>query len=115
MNEEGIKADSMKLRTMLSTCDHLRIPTLCLVNGGCIGGGVGLCSTAKTVVALPNTWFLFSEVRLGIIPAIVSPFVCNRIGKAQCKWDWWDDVMQTLHDDSRAHRCGGCAANWTGG
>ena len=87
MNEEGIKADSMKLRTMLSMFDHLRIPTLCLVNGGCIGGGVGVCSTAKTVVALPNAWFLFSEVRLGIIPAIVSPFVCNRIGKAQCKWN----------------------------
>ena len=52
-----------------------------------VGGGVGVCSTAKTVVALPNAWFLFSEVRLGIIPAIVSPFVCNRIGKAQCKWN----------------------------
>ena len=76
----------MKLRTMLQTCDQLRIPTLCFVKGGCIGGGVGLCSTAKTVVALPDSWFLFSEVRLGLIPAVVSPFVLNRIGMAQCKY-----------------------------
>lgn len=85
MNEAEIKADSMKLRTMLLHCDHLRIPTLCFVKGGCIGGGVGLCSTSKNVVALPNTWFLFSEVRLGIIPAVVSPFVLKRIGQTQCK------------------------------
>lgn len=85
MNHDEIKADSMKLRTMLSRCDKLRIPTVAFVKGGCIGGGVGLSSTVKNVVALPSTWFLFSEVRLGIIPAVVSPFVLKRIGSAQCK------------------------------
>ncbi|KAK8817061.1 hypothetical protein WA556_002959 [Blastocystis sp. ATCC 50177/Nand II] len=85
MNHNEIKTDSMKLRTMLSRCDKLRIPTVAFVKGGCIGGGVGLSSTVKNVVALPSTWFLFSEVRLGIIPAVVSPFVLKRIGSAQCK------------------------------
>lgn len=85
MNKEAIRADSMKLRTMLSNCDRLRIPVLALVKGACIGGGVGLCATAKTIVSLPSTWFLFSEVRLGIIPAVVSPFVLKRIGSANCK------------------------------
>lgn len=79
MNEQEIKADSMKLRTMFQACEQLRIPTLCLVKGGCIGGGIGLCSAAKTVVALSDSWFLFSEVRLGIIPAVVSPFVLNEL------------------------------------
>lgn len=85
MSKEEIVADSMKLRTMLLKCDRLRIPTLCFVKGGCIGGGVGLCSTSKNVVATPSSWFLFSETRLGIIPAVVSPFVLNRIGAVQCK------------------------------
>ena len=85
MSKEEIAADTMKLRTMLLRCDQLRIPTLCFVKGGCIGGGVGLCSTAKNVVATPDSWFLFSETRLGIIPAVVSPFVLNRIGAVQCK------------------------------
>ena len=80
MNHDEIKTDSMKLRTMLSRCDKLRIPTVAFVKGGCIGGGVGLSSTVKNVVALPS-----SEVRLGIIPAVVSPFVLKRIGSAQCK------------------------------
>lgn len=92
MNHNQIKADSMKLRTMLLRCDKLRIPTLAFVKGGCIGGGVGVSSTVKNVVALPDTWFLFSEVRLGIIPAVVSPFVLKRIGKVQCKWDEVDSV-----------------------
>ena len=85
MSKEEIVADSMKLRTMLLKCDRLRIPTLCFVKGGCIGGGVGLCSTSKNVVATPSSWFLFSETRLGIIPAVVSPFVLDRIGAVQCK------------------------------
>lgn len=85
MDKEAIFQDSMKLRTMLQNCDKLRIPVLALVKGACIGGGVGLCATAKTVVTLPSTWFLFSEVRLGIIPAVVSPFVLKRIGNTNCK------------------------------
>lgn len=86
MNKEAIQADSMKLRSMLQNCNKLRIPVLALVKGACIGGGVGLCATAKTVVTLPTSWFLFSEVRLGIIPAVVSPFVLKRIGSANCKY-----------------------------
>ena len=85
MNRQEIAIDTLHLRTMLQSCEQLRIPTLCLVKGGCIGGGVGLSSTAKTVVATSDSWFMFSEVRLGLIPAVVSPFVLNRIGKAQCK------------------------------
>ena len=86
MDKEGLAADSMKLRTMLQNCNKLRIPVLALVKGACIGGGVGLCAAAKTIISLPSTWFLFSEVRLGIIPAVVSPFVLNRIGNANCKY-----------------------------
>ena len=85
MNKEEIYADSMKLRRMIQYCDSLHIPVLALVNGACIGGGVGLCAAAKTVVSLPSTWFLFSETRLGIIPAAVSPFVLKRIGNVNCK------------------------------
>ena len=50
------------------------------VNGAAIGGGVGLVSCCDIVVAVERAKFSFSEVRLGILPAVISPFVIAKIG-----------------------------------
>lgn len=55
-------------------------PVICRVNGAAIGGGVGLVSSCDIVVAVERAKFGFSETRLGIVPAVISPFVLGKIG-----------------------------------
>jgi methylglutaconyl-CoA hydratase len=60
--------------------DSCPIPVIARVNGSAIGGGMGLVSCADIVVAVDRASFGFSEVRLGLIPAVISPFVLTKIG-----------------------------------
>jgi methylglutaconyl-CoA hydratase len=55
------------------------------VHGAAIGGGLGLVAAADIVVAAEGTKFGLSEVRLGILPAVISPFVMRRLGPAACR------------------------------
>lgn len=58
-------------------------PVVARVQGATMGGGVGLASACDIVVASPNAWFALSEVRLGLVPAVISPFVVRRVGPAK--------------------------------
>jgi methylglutaconyl-CoA hydratase len=60
--------------------DRCRKPVIGRVNGAAIGGGVGLVSCCDIVVAVERAEFGFSETRLGIVPAVISPFVIAKIG-----------------------------------
>ena len=74
--------DAMRLYRMLERIDSCPAPVVCRVHGFALGGGSGLAACADVAVAAPDTVFGFSEVRLGIIPAVVSPFVLARLGSA---------------------------------
>merc|ERR1719379_1486220 len=56
-----------------------------MVQGHAMGGGVGLASICDVVIAIKNAQFVLSEVRLGVIPATISPYVVSRIGVANAK------------------------------
>jgi methylglutaconyl-CoA hydratase len=79
--EENVE-DAMRLYRMLETIDSCPAPVVCLVHGYALGGGSGLVACADIVVADPGAIFGFTEVRLGIIPAVISPFVLAKIGSA---------------------------------
>jgi methylglutaconyl-CoA hydratase len=74
--------DAMRLYRMLESIDSCPAPVVCCVHGYALGGGSGLVACADIAVAWPDAVFGFSEVRLGIIPAVISPFVLPRIGAA---------------------------------
>ena len=74
--------DAMRLFTMLEAVDSCPAPVVCCVHGFALGGGSGLIACADVAVAWPDAVFGFTEVRLGIIPAVISPFVVARIGSA---------------------------------
>src|SRR5438093_7382318 len=72
--------DALRLNRMCETIDHCPAPVVARVQGYALGGGSGLVACADVVVAAPDATFGFTEVRLGIIPAVISPFVLARIG-----------------------------------
>jgi methylglutaconyl-CoA hydratase len=74
--------DAMRLYRMLETIDDCPAPVVCCVHGYALGGGSGLVACADIAVAWPDAVFGFTEVRLGIIPAVISPFVLAKIGSA---------------------------------
>ena len=73
-------ADAMRLYRMLETIDACPAPVVARVQGFALGGGSGVVACADVAVAGVDAVFGFTEVRLGIIPAVISPFVLDRIG-----------------------------------
>lgn len=76
-------ADSAALAQAYAALDALPMPLLVRVQGAAIGGGAGLVAVADVAVASTEATFGFTEVRLGIVPAVVSPYVVRRIGPGQ--------------------------------
>ena len=72
--------DALRLYRMLEALDACPAPVVARVQGFALGGGSGLTACADVAVAAPDATFGFTEVRLGIIPAVISPFVLARIG-----------------------------------
>lgn len=79
-SDEENYQDAMRLADMLRTLNDLPKPTLALVHGATFGGGVGLVACCDIVLATPAASFSLSEVKLGIIPAVISPYVISAIG-----------------------------------
>jgi methylglutaconyl-CoA hydratase len=78
-------ADARRLRKMLETIDACPAPVIARVQGHALGGGCGLVACSDIAVAAPDTQFAFSEVRLGIIPAVISPFAIAKIGPSAAR------------------------------
>jgi methylglutaconyl-CoA hydratase len=72
--------DAMRLYRMCETIDHCPAPVVARVQGYALGGGSGLVACADIAIAGRDAIFGFSEVKLGIIPAVISPFVLPKIG-----------------------------------
>ncbi len=82
--EENI-ADSKKLAGLFHAINDCSVPVIGKVHGAALGGGVGIVAACDYVIASNNALFGFSEVRLGIIPAVISPFVMEKIGVSQAR------------------------------
>ena len=77
--------DAERLALMLAAISQCDKPVVCCVQGLAIGGALGLISAADYVVAADDTIFAFSEVKLGLVPAVISPFAIKRIGPGQAR------------------------------
>jgi methylglutaconyl-CoA hydratase len=80
LDYEANLADATALRRVLEAIDSCPSPVIALVQGHALGGGAGLVACADIAIAHDDAVFAFSEVKLGIIPAVVSPFVLAKIG-----------------------------------
>jgi methylglutaconyl-CoA hydratase len=79
------EADAARLAEMLEAIDSCPVPVIARVQGAALGGGMGLCAVADVVVATADTIFGFTETRLGILPAVISPFVLRRTGEGPAR------------------------------
>ena len=77
--------DAMQLGILLKTINMLPKPTIALVQGNAFGGGVGLTACCDIAIAEEGTQFCLSEVRIGLIPSIIAPYVMAAIGQRQAR------------------------------
>ena len=84
-NEEQNLDDALRLADLLHMINTFPCPVLARVNGTAMGGGVGLISACDIVIAAESARFAFSEVKLGIAPAVISPYVIRKIGETHAR------------------------------
>jgi methylglutaconyl-CoA hydratase len=96
-------ADSTALAKMFRALYDLEMPLVARVQGAAIGGGAGLVAVADIAVASTEASFAFTETRLGILPAVVSPYVVRKIGPARATALF---VTGSRIDAKRAHEIG---------
>jgi methylglutaconyl-CoA hydratase len=82
---EANVADANALRRMLEAIDGCPAPVVAVVHGHAYGGGVGLVACSDIVLADSLTVFALSEVKLGIVPAVISPFALRKIGESAAR------------------------------
>jgi methylglutaconyl-CoA hydratase len=85
LSREDNEQDAMVLAEMLDAIDRCPVPVIARVHGACLGGGMGLCAVSDIVIAESGAKFGFTETRLGILPAVISPFVIAKIGESHAR------------------------------
>ena len=85
LSREDNEQDAMVLAEMLDAIDRCPVPVISRVHGACLGGGMGLCAVSDMVIAESGARFGFTETRLGILPAVISPFVIAKIGESHAR------------------------------
>ncbi len=85
LTEEQNLQDALQLADMLQLINTCPCPVLARVNGTAMGGGVGLVAVCDIAIASESARFAFSEVKLGIAPAVISPFVVRKIGETNAR------------------------------
>ena len=78
-------ADANAMRMMFEAIDRCPAPVVARVQGHALGGGAGLVAASDIAIAEPQAQFAFSEVKLGIIPAVISPLALARVGSANAR------------------------------
>lgn len=77
--------DSLKLAELFFLMYSLPKPIIARVNGAAIGGGAGLVAVCDIAIAAENAKFSLSEVKLGLVPACISPYVIRKVGEGRCR------------------------------
>jgi methylglutaconyl-CoA hydratase len=85
LDEEQNIHDALRLADAFDSINNFPCPVVARVNGAAMGGGLGLVSVCDIVIAAESARFAFSEVRLGIAPAVISPYVIRKIGEANAR------------------------------
>lgn len=83
--EENLE-DAKALAQLMYVLYNSPKPTISLVKGSTFGGGIGLVAASHIVIAANNARFCFSEVKLGLIPAVITPYVINAIGNRAARY-----------------------------
>lgn len=96
-------ADALGLAELMRRLNSLAKPTIALVQGAAYGGGVGLVACCDIVLATRRASFCLSEVKLGLIPAVISPYVMAAIGEKACRRYF---LTAEPFDAAEAHRLG---------
>ena len=97
------REDSLRLARLMRTLDELPKPTIARVHGAAFGGGVGLVACCDIAIATRNATFGLTEARLGLLPAVISPYVIAAIGARQAR-RWFATAER--FDAAEAHRIG---------
>ena len=79
------KADAEALAKLFETIDACPVPTIALCHGAAFGGGIGLLACCDLVIADDTSLFSLSEVKIGLVPATITPFVIRAIGSRQMR------------------------------
>ncbi|MEP7159029.1 MAG: enoyl-CoA hydratase-related protein [Chloroflexota bacterium] len=85
LNKEQNEQDAMVMAEMFDAIDRCPTPVIARVQGAALGGGMGLCAVSDLVIAESGAKFGFTETRLGIMPAVISPFVIAKIGESHAR------------------------------
>ena len=83
--EDENRADALRLARLMRVLDGLSKPTIARVNGAAFGGGVGLIACCDIAIAVETATFALSEVKLGLVPAVISPYVIAAIGAREAR------------------------------
>lgn len=84
-SEEENRLDSLALARLMRTLDELPKPTIARVQGAAFGGGVGLVACCDIAIGCEDAKFGLTESKLGLLPAVISPYVINAIGPRQAR------------------------------
>jgi methylglutaconyl-CoA hydratase len=82
--EENLR-DALAAGAMFAAIDALPMPVIAQIHGAALGGGAGLAAVADVAVAADDTTFGFTEVKLGLIPAVIAPYVLAKIGRSAAR------------------------------
>jgi methylglutaconyl-CoA hydratase len=104
-NLDKNRQDAELLANLMRTLYQSKKPTLALVQGPAYGGGIGLIACCDIVIASTKATFCFSEVKLGIIPAVICPYIIQAIGPRAAKAYF---LAATPFDAHRAYDLGLC-------
>lgn len=103
LDRDGRVAQGRALAEMLRELDALPKPLIGQINGSAYGGGVGMIAVCDLAIGAAEARFGLTEVRLGLIPATIAPYVVNRIGRANARATM---LSGALFDAARAQRIG---------
>jgi methylglutaconyl-CoA hydratase len=102
-SEEANREDALALARLMRTLDELPKPTVARVHGAAFGGGVGLVACCDIAIGTPEARFGLTESKLGLLPAVISPYVIEAIGARQAR-RWF--ATAELFDAVEARRIG---------
>jgi methylglutaconyl-CoA hydratase len=102
-DEATNRADAEGLARLMRTLNFLGKPTIARVNGAAYGGGVGLLACCDLAIGVDSAKFALSEVKLGLVPAVISPYVVAAIGARHARRYF---VSGEVFDATEAHRIG---------
>jgi methylglutaconyl-CoA hydratase len=84
-SEQENEQDALQLAELMRTLNYLDLPTIAMINGPAFGGGLGLIACCDIAIAAESARFGLTETTLGLVPAVISPYVFRRIGESNAR------------------------------